>query len=150
MAKGYKKLVLGCGRKRDDDAVNLDIIAMPNVDVVHDLNVFPYPFKDGEFDEVKAEDVLEHLDDVVKSMNEIWRIMKKGGKLWIRGPSYTYPEDVWRDPTHKRAFSPHTFDNFDPSTWDGMNYGFYCGPAQFKVELVREENRGLEFTLIKI
>ena len=51
-----KILDLG-GYKCDDTiSVNLD-----RCDVVHDLNVFPYPFSVNSFDEVRIYHVLEHL-----------------------------------------------------------------------------------------
>ena len=46
------KLNLGCGRDIREGYVNLDKAGLDGVDVVHDLNVFPYPFEDNEFDEI--------------------------------------------------------------------------------------------------
>ena len=56
-----RRLNLGCGRKIFKNSVNLDRVKLDGVDVVHDLNKFPYPFKDESFDEIKALAVLEHL-----------------------------------------------------------------------------------------
>jgi len=67
-------LNLGCGVKRREDAVNLDISREVGADVVHDLNVVPWPFPDGAFDNVYAFDVLEHVDDVVKTLEELHRV----------------------------------------------------------------------------
>lgn len=145
-----KKLIIGCGTKSEKGATNLDMVQMPGVDVQHNLDVFPYPFDDNTFDEVNARDVLEHVDNLVGVMNEIWRIMKPGATLWIRGPHGAYPEQVWRDPTHRRAFVPGTFDNWDPKKQDGKLYGYYFLPAKFTVESEAENNKGMEYLLRKI
>lgn len=47
-----KKLNLGCGKDIKKEYVNLDIRKFPGVDIIHDLNKFPYPFKDDSFDEI--------------------------------------------------------------------------------------------------
>lgn len=143
------KLVVGCGRKIKSGAINLDKQAMPGVDVVHDLEVVPYPFDSNTFDMIEAEDVLEHVTDLVAVMEELGRILKVGGTLWIRGPHCNYPEQVWADPTHKRAFAPRSFDNWDPDTYDGRNYGHYFGTVKFRVMDYKEVNKGMEYTLVK-
>ena len=40
-----KRLNIGCGKKNKNGYINLDLLKLPNVDVVHDLNQFPWPFK---------------------------------------------------------------------------------------------------------
>ena len=74
-------LHLGSGLKRMDGSVNVDLVASTNPDVVHDLDFRPWPFEDGAFDEVLAYDVIEHLDDVVATMDEIHRITSHGAGL---------------------------------------------------------------------
>jgi ubiquinone/menaquinone biosynthesis C-methylase UbiE len=32
------------------------------VDVVHDLNAYPYPFPDNEFDFIEMSHIIEHVD----------------------------------------------------------------------------------------
>ena len=44
-----------------------------------DLNEFPYPFKDNEFDVVLSNQVIEHLFYPVKFMREVFRLLKPGG-----------------------------------------------------------------------
>lgn len=146
----YKRLVIGCGMRPKENAINLDMVALPNVDVVQNLDVFPYPFIDDSFEYIEAEDVLEHVQNIIGVMQELWRILEPEGRLWIRGPHGKYPEQAWRDPTHLRLFVPGTFDNFDPSTRDGKLYGHYFGPGKFKVESEKENNKGMEYILTKV
>jgi predicted SAM-dependent methyltransferase len=58
------KLNFGCGEEIMEGFVNMDILKLEGVDVAHDFNKFPYPFKDNEFDEIYTSHVLEHLEDL--------------------------------------------------------------------------------------
>ncbi len=107
----YKKLNLGCGVKSRKGYINVDIAKLPGIDVVHDLNKFPYPFKDNQFEEINAFSIIEHLDDVNKVMKELHRILKPSGVLKIIVPHFS-SYSVWLDPTHKRAFTYDTFSYF--------------------------------------
>ena len=106
-----KKLNIGCGEDIKRGFVNLDFVKQKGVDVIHDLNKFPWPFKENEFDYVFASHVLEHVQDLVKTMKEIHRITKKQGKIVIRSPHFSCGVS-YRDPTHKRFFSYFTFEYF--------------------------------------
>lgn len=106
-----KKLNVGCGTEIKEGYVNLDFVKQPGVDVVHDMNKFPWPFKDNTFDEVYGSHIFEHVEDLIKTMKEIHRISKKGALLRLRGPHFSCGVS-YRDPTHKRMFSYFTFDYF--------------------------------------
>jgi SAM-dependent methyltransferase len=82
------------------------------VDVIHDLDHTPYPFPDASFSEIDCRDVLEHLD-LVPTMRELHRLLRPGGRLFIRSPHFS-SFVVWADPTHRRAFSIATFPFFAP------------------------------------
>jgi len=106
-----RKLNLGSGPIVKKGYVNIDIVKCEGVDIVHDLNMFPYPFRDNEFDEIYTSHVLEHLDDLPKVMTELKRICKKGARIVIRVPHFSCGVS-YRDPTHRRLFSYFTFDYF--------------------------------------
>lgn len=42
-----QKLTIGCGKKIEEGYINLDKIALKGVDIVWDLDKFPYPFEDN-------------------------------------------------------------------------------------------------------
>ena len=71
-----KILNVGCGYTSYGD-INLDYRELPNVDVVHDLNVFPYPFEDKSFDEILCFEVLEHLHSPYTTLKELRRIYRR-------------------------------------------------------------------------
>jgi len=112
-----KELDLGCGRRKSPHAVGVDIAVDSDADSICDLNKTPYPFKDNSFDKIRAADVLEHLDDVLKVMEELYRISKPGAKINIASPHFT-SHNFYTDFTHKRAFGVRSFDFFSsqPST----------------------------------
>ena len=83
-----KKLNLGCGRdikksNKEEIWINLDQFKLKGVDVAHNLDKTPWPFKSNYFDEIYARDVIEHLKDLFKTMKEIHRISKKNGRFYI-------------------------------------------------------------------
>ncbi len=113
------RLNLGCGRDIKKGWINLDFTEEEGVDVVHDLNVLPLPFEDGQFDYVVCQDILEHID-FIPLINDIHRILKIGGKLKIRVPHFTSKLN-YEDPTHLNQFSIRTFDYFIEN--DIFSYG---------------------------
>lgn len=108
--KSGKKLNLGCGIDIKEGWINLDSIAVPGVDVVHDIETLPLPFASEKFDEILAQDVLEHVD-YIPVLKDIHRILEKGGILRIRVPHFT-SKNNFADPTHKKMFSVNTWDFF--------------------------------------
>ena len=74
-----KILDLGCGNKKLPGAIGIDVNPLSDADVIHDLNVLPYPFEDSIFDEIIADNVIEHLDNLLRIMEELSRISKPGG-----------------------------------------------------------------------
>ncbi|MCH7568275.1 MAG: class I SAM-dependent methyltransferase [Nanoarchaeota archaeon] len=119
-----KKLNFGCGpdikkSTKNEKWINMDILKLPGIDVVHDFNKFPYPFKNNEFDVVYTSHVLEHMDDLIKVMKELKRICKPGAKIIIRVPHFSCGVS-YRDPTHKRLFSYFTFEYFTEDCFYGL------------------------------
>ncbi len=109
-------LDIGCGNnKKHPEAVGIDFSSYSAAEVIHDLNTFPYPFKDDRFDLVYMVSILEHLDNVYKVMEEVWRITKDGGKIIIFSPT-RFSSALYDDPEHKRAFTLRSFDYFIKGT----------------------------------
>lgn len=126
--KDEKKLNLGCGIKKFNGYVNLDFSKSVKPDVVYDLDKFPWPFKVNTFEEIHASHTLEHLDNIPKVMEEIWRISKPNALLKVIVPYFAFM-GAFKDPTHKHFFSWQTMDYFDISNEE---LGHYATP-KFKV-----------------
>jgi len=138
-------LNVGCGMKPIAGAVNSDAVALPHVDVVHNLNVTPWPWADNSFDVVYMTDVLEHLTEIMPAMIECHRVLVPGGILRIRTVCWETRQS-YSDPTHKHWFNEDSFDFFDPSTHWGSNYGWYY-PAKFAKVYGRRDGEELVFEL---
>lgn len=109
------KINLGAGGDIRIGFVNHDIVALPGINVVHDLNKYPWPWDDLSADEVVAKDLLEHLVEFMPAMEEIFRVLKPGGKLYLKVP-YWNGWSRQADPTHRRGFHELTFKFFDPTS----------------------------------
>jgi len=104
-----KILDLGCGpHAKKEGAIGLDIRPAPHIDVVHDLNRFPYPFEENEFDWIEMSHIIEHVDRPLNLMNEVHRIAKNGAAVRIITPHYT-SQLSYGDLTHYHHFGYITF-----------------------------------------
>lgn len=103
---------LGAGKIRIPNTINVDLVDIPGyTDVVHDLDVTPYPFKTGSVDEIHLYHVLEHLHDPIKKLEEMHRVLKPGGVINLRVPHFS-SAGAFTDITHIRPFAYASFDCF--------------------------------------
>jgi len=116
----YRELLLGCGNRRAklikhgdvpqewQNLTTSDIDPACNPDVVWDMNVLPYPFEDGTFDEIHAYECLEHCgrqgdaEFFFAQFSEFHRILKPNGLLCGTVPAWDSPW-AWADPQHTRV-----------------------------------------------
>lgn len=69
-------------------------------DIMHDLNVLPWPGEDSSLDEILAYDVCEHLNSRIDFINECWRLLRNGGRLHITTPNAAKGGGFYQDLTH--------------------------------------------------
>ena len=62
-------------------------------------NIYQLPFPDNHFDGVILSEILEHIEDDVRGLQEVWRVLKPSGVLAITVPNANYP--FWWDPINK-------------------------------------------------
>ena len=129
------KIDLGCGKRKVRGSIGVDIVPSPAVDVVADFSQ-GLPFRDNSADAVYAYHLLEHLDDFLGFMGEIWRICRPDGRVYIKVPHASSSYVTWKDPTHKRGIFISTFAYFDDTYWEGLFYGYYS-KAKFRIEKAR-------------
>ena len=116
-----KVLDVGCGINKFPGAIGLDVNARSRPDVLADLDRFPYPFADGSFDEVRAIHVIEHVANVIGTLEEFHRLLKPGGRVVIATPHYT-DFSSFCDPTHRWHLNSYSLRYFGANH---AGYGYY-------------------------
>lgn len=161
------KIDLACGDNKREGFIGVDIFNGPSVDIVHDLNIYPYPFEDESVDEINCSHYLEHIkhddvltqvkacisscnsfeefkqsvlqlkpeqDGLIKFFNEIYRILKPGGKVKLVAPYYTSIR-TYGDPTHTRMIADSTFWYVSKKWRDDNKLNHYGIICDFDVKL---------------
>ena len=110
------KLNLGCGSKILDGYTNVDKYDYFKADLVHDLETFPYPFKDNSVEEIIISHVLEHIGQspeiFLKIIKEFYRVCRHNSLIKIIVPHPRH-DDFLSDPTHVRPITILGLQLFD-------------------------------------
>lgn len=125
-------LDVGCGLRKYPGAVGVDRNPASRADVLADLDRFPYPFRDDSFDQVRAVHVIEHVADVMRTIEEFHRLAKPGGRIYIVTPHYT-DFSSFCDPTHRWHLNSFSFRYFGE---DHGGFGYYS-PVKLREISVR-------------
>ncbi len=122
-------LDLGCGRNKLAGALGVDQNPASQADLLCDLNAVPYPFRADSFDEIYLHHVVEHLEDVVAVVAEIWRIARHGARVIIATPHFSSVHS-YTDPGHRQRLARGSFDQVRKDL-----------PPGRRIEVVRKEIR---------
>ncbi|MBI3091903.1 MAG: methyltransferase domain-containing protein [Candidatus Tectomicrobia bacterium] len=107
LTAGDAILDLGCGEKPyypifagwTRRYIGVDIELHPNIDCLVSSRG-PLPFADGSFALVLSTQVLEHVEEPKGLVEEMHRVLKPGGTLYLSAPFvwevHNYPRDFWR------------------------------------------------------
>ena len=110
------KLNLGAGNDILSEYKNHDLAKhRPEIDYSFDLNNNQWFYNNEKFDEIRAWDVIEHLNDPINFMDNCWEILNLNGTLKLKACGWQNP-NYWVDPSHKHAYDILSFDYFDPDT----------------------------------
>lgn len=104
------KLVLGAAGNPPKDAITVDIDARYHPDVVFDLNSVPWPFEDNQFSSITCHHVIEHLNDLSSVLQELYRVCKPEGRIYIEVPHFS--SFCAHNPWHKLQFSYFSLDPY--------------------------------------
>lgn len=126
------QLDIGCGGNKQPNFVGIDIRDLPGVDIVHDVNLHPWPLPDECVTRAMTSHLVEHIPPVavlesgtrfpfLEFMNEVWRVCKPGAEFMLSLP-YASSPGFAQDPTHVNPCNEVTFAYFDPlhhtKLWD--------------------------------
>ncbi len=120
------KLDIGCGTNKAPGFYGMDQRAFPGVDIVHDINQYPWPIESDSLDEVHCSHFLEHLNhdsdspQRVQFMNELYRVLKMGGKATIITPHWA-SNRAYGDFTHANKPVSEMFYYYINKEWRRVN-----------------------------
>lgn len=143
------KLDIACGANKQEGFSGIDIRPLEGVDIVHDLEEFPWPIPDSTVSIAVASHYIEHIKPwlSIDFMNEVWRILEVGGTFAAVTP-YPGSRGYWQDPTHCNGWNEATFQYFDPEyplytiykprPWK-IKEGFPVWQTQGNIEVIMEK-----------
>jgi SAM-dependent methyltransferase len=106
-------LDIGCGNAKTPGAIGIDSNPSTQADVIHDLNVYPWPLESNRFDVIIGNHIIEHVADMLKFMEEVHRVSKIGARSRFVTPHFSN-RFSYTDPTHIRHLSIRSLDYFAP------------------------------------
>ena len=124
------KLDLACGASKRSGFSGVDIVPLQGVDFVHDLNIIPWPFKDDSVEEAYCSHYVEHVQNLPAFFDELYRVLKPGGKCLVICPYYTSIASM-QDPFHVRPISELTFLYYNKTWRQGSKIEHYPIKADF-------------------
>jgi SAM-dependent methyltransferase len=124
------RINLGSGKDFRDDFFNVDVDPSWSPDAVLDLSSVPQLYNvvvdtirfgrvtlgRNQFEQIIANDVLEHVPDLSALMTACLNLLKVGGFFDISVP-YDLSFGAWQDPTHIRAFNERSWLYYTDWFW---------------------------------
>lgn len=118
-------LHLGCGNEYIPGWMNIDVSG-EKLDLAFDLNDCLYsklPLAENSVDGFYMSHVIEHIQNVLPLMEELYRVGRPGAKMFIRVP-HGSSNDAWEDPTHFRSYFESSFVYFSQPAYSRADYGY--------------------------
>lgn len=104
------RINLGSGRDIKPGYFNIDVQALPGVNLVCDCNE-RIPLPDNCASEILALNMLEHIDNHkrIHICEEIWRLLRNGGRFYSLTPNAALGEGAFQDFTHYSFWTKNSF-----------------------------------------
>ena len=100
------KVDLGCGTRKASGFIGVDRYCLRGVDVIADMNG-RLPFRDDSVDLLFASHSLEHVEKLLPTIREVYRICKHGSQVCVLAPYYQQGLN-FANPYHHCSFNEHT------------------------------------------
>lgn len=120
---------LGSGKDYKTGWLNLDVVERTQPDLLLDLaqplslplqvdspTLGPVVLAEDSIELINANNVLEHVPDLVTLMGNCLRLLKVGGRFEIEVP-YERAPAAWQDPTHVRAMNENSWVYYTDWFW---------------------------------
>jgi len=136
--KGAPVIVdLGCGSSKKVGTIGLDILKLPGVDYVVNLENGLSFIPDNSIDQYVTSHFLEHVENLEVLLKEVHRTLKPNGLIEIKVPHFSNPY-YYSDYTHKRFFGLYSFDYFSKHQ-TGYRRKVPVYNSSFQFEVVRRK-----------
>ncbi len=116
------RIDLGCGARKQEGHIGMDRAALAGVNVVCDIER-GIPLKDSCADSIYSSFLFEHVGDLPRLFEELFRVCRPGATVRFIVPHYA-SIGAFKDPTHKSFFTEETMRYFSEDKWYGSDYGF--------------------------
>ena len=146
-----KVLNLGSGKDWKDNYFNADILLRVNPDWWCDISKVEFgsiidshrfgkvEIKKGMFEKIVANDVLEHIPDLIQAMTNCKDLLADKGEFHISVP-YDLSLGAWQDPTHVRAFNENSWLYYTEWHWYlGWQDRFNLSKMEFVLSAIGQE-----------
>ena len=139
-------LHLGCGNKPLANFINIDFYNKKCADEILDLND-KLPYQDDTIDLIYSDNVFEHIFNLLRLIQECYRILKPGAALIIKVP-YFKSKHAFVDPTHLNFFTIESMDYFVKNKHFNDEYKFFRESFEDMIIYLDPENKSVIKKLI--
>ena len=130
------RLNLGSGMRSKPGFYNVDLLPLPGVDIVADLNDPLDALPDNSVEEIFSRHTLEHVSQFLPLLAEMHRISRPEAKIELIVPHFSNPHG-YSDPTHVRFFGLYSLFYFcDEADQPRRKVPNFYIPQRFRVERV--------------
>ena len=138
MSAAGLRVNLGCGNKRREGFIGVDVGDFPAVDVRSDVLDYLRSLPDASVAEVYSRHFLEHLEPpaLQELLAQVDRVLQPGGRIHFIVPHFSNPY-YHSDPTHRQAFGVHTFSYLCEHTCLHRSVPSYARRAGWSLSRVR-------------
>lgn len=133
-----------CFHKRFKEQKNLEYLTADLVSPIADMHfdLHDIPLEDNRFDVVFCNHVMEHVNDPIRCMSELFRVMKPGGWAIMQVPQDFKRETTYEDPsiTSPEEREKHYWQK-DHVRLFGRDYPEWLERAGFKVKAYDKDSK---------
>ena len=115
-------LDIGCGAHKQPGTIGVDQRRVPGVGVVSDFER-GLPFKDNSIAAAYSIHSIEHMRDLMRFMEELYRVCAPSARVYIKTPYYA-SRKAFVDPTHVRFVTEESFGYFTYPNYYGLKTNF--------------------------
>jgi ubiquinone/menaquinone biosynthesis C-methylase UbiE len=122
-------LDIGCGAHKQPGTIGIDRRAVPGVDLVCDFER-GLPFRESSITGAYSIHSIEHMRDLIRFMEELYRVCAPGAKICVKTPYYA-SRKAFIDPTHVRFMTEESFEYFKSPNYYGLRTNFRTVSIQY-------------------